>query len=151
KCPVRSVRGASNSTGRSEQRTSEAAKPSPHRKRMMGILGVPSQWTLGERGNQRWSSLPRHLGVNPGATVHIGSWRKMGALLLIAPEQKCTKIVQIGPVLLSPISYPVKQSNSSIQLWVFSSKILHHPQVGIGGPTRQCQMFSIRRWSGPCI
>src|SRR5260370_35582582 len=74
KCPVRSVRGASNSTGRSEQRTSEAAKPSPHRKRMMGILGGPSQWTLGEgqshrRRNRAHSTDERPPGIEGGMCI----------------------------------------------------------------------------------
>ena len=41
---VRSVQGGEQLyTAAAKQRTSEAAKPSPHRKRMMGISGVPSR------------------------------------------------------------------------------------------------------------
>jgi hypothetical protein len=53
KYPVGSAKGASNSTGRSEVRTKEAAKGSSHRKRMMGHLGVPSRCDPGE-GQRRW-------------------------------------------------------------------------------------------------
>ena len=41
-CLVRSARRASKSTGRSESEPSEAPKCIPHRKRMVGMSGVPS-------------------------------------------------------------------------------------------------------------
>ena len=40
---VRSVRGASNSAGRSEAVNQCSRETIPHRKRMMGISGVPSR------------------------------------------------------------------------------------------------------------
>ena len=46
-------REASNSTGRSDMRTSEAPKSGTHRKRMVGYSGVPSQFRRGEGQRRR--------------------------------------------------------------------------------------------------
>jgi len=51
--PVRSARGANNSTGRSESANQEASKCVSRRKRMAGGMGVPSPWRLDE-GQRRW-------------------------------------------------------------------------------------------------
>jgi hypothetical protein len=53
KDPVRSAKGASNSTGRSEGANQEATKSPSHLKRMMGYLGVPSRSRLGEGQRRR--------------------------------------------------------------------------------------------------
>ena len=76
-CLVRSAREASNSTGRSDERTSVASKSPSHLKRMVGEVGVSSRSSLGEDQRRRRRNWVQAVDGLPGV-VEGGMSRRNG-------------------------------------------------------------------------